>query len=400
MDRGHDGMQGTSYSPLGLVVRFPVRGTSLCASLGCGPAPPTRPQGSDARRCVHHFSRVERTTLQRAFSRQVKPTTLQTPSSCPSLGCAGPAPAPTRPQGSDARTCVHHFSRRVERTTLQRAGAKTPRLTFIGRQLAATEQQQGEKSPPHPLPAPPPSFSSIGSTSEMSQGNFTDNDDVDDAFLAELMSTDIDVGEEEGAAAAAACTLPVLGNIWECSMLRKLVTTDDSGKEFSGWSCGWCMKRDDVPFRGVNASKALWHVLKEAGHDIRPCRGHIPKNKVAQYRQLANSKAQAKDLRVRKKSTLTTTIGDLQDRTAISMTAAGRAMELVHCFYCFMLLFLSVTLLTFSLPPSVLQVIISCEHQRMKKWWDWVDHSCQPRTTPLLLQRISKLGRMSPKPRV
>ena len=147
------------------------------------------------------------------------------------------------------------------------------------------------------------------------------------------MNLDIDVrGDNEAdeapvAAAAAECTLPVLGNIWECPKIRKFVTTDDSGKEFTGWSCGWCMKRDVLPFRGVNASKALWHVLKEAGHDIRPCRGHIPQNNLAQYRQLANSKAEAKDSRVRKNSTLTTTIGDLQDRAAMSMMAAGRASE-------------------------------------------------------------------------
>ena len=87
------------------------------------------------------------------------------------------------------------------------------------------------------------------------------------------------------------------------------------------------MKRNDVPFRGVNASKALWHVLKEAGHDIRPCQGHIPHNNLAQYQQLANSKAEAKDSRVRKNSTLTTTIGDLQDQAAMSVMAVGRASE-------------------------------------------------------------------------
>ena len=88
------------------------------------------------------------------------------------------------------------------------------------------------------------------------------------------MNSDIDVrGDneaDEAPAAAAACTLPVLGNIWECPKIRKFVTTDDSGKEFTGWSCGWCMKRNDVPFRGLNASKALWHVLKEAGQTLGP----------------------------------------------------------------------------------------------------------------------------------
>ncbi len=54
MDRGHYGTQGTNYSPLGIILQFPVRGTSLCASLGCGPLP-TRLQGRDALACLHHF---------------------------------------------------------------------------------------------------------------------------------------------------------------------------------------------------------------------------------------------------------------------------------------------------------------------------------------------------------
>ena len=96
MDRGHDGTLGTNYSPLGIIVQFPVRVTSLCESL---------------------------------------------------VRCA----LPTRPQQRDARTCVH--VRRVEQTTLEGAGETTPRLIFVGHQLAATEQQQGEKLPPPPLPA-------------------------------------------------------------------------------------------------------------------------------------------------------------------------------------------------------------------------------------------------------
>ena len=64
----------------------------------------------------------------------------------------------------------------------------------------------------------------------MSQGDFGDNADVDDAFLEELMNSDIDVqGDNEAdeapaaAAAAAECTLLVLGNIWECPKIRKFV---------------------------------------------------------------------------------------------------------------------------------------------------------------------------------
>ena len=94
MDWGHNSMQGTNYSPLGIIIQFPVRGTSLFASLHCDLLP-------------------------------------------------------TRPQGRDAQACVHHFVRQVEPTMLQCACAKTPRLIFVGHQLAATELQQGEKSPPH-----------------------------------------------------------------------------------------------------------------------------------------------------------------------------------------------------------------------------------------------------------
>ena len=168
----------------------------------------------------------------------------------------------------------------------------------------------------------------------------------DDDFLDALINQNDEQNEEEEDG-----PLPVLSNIWEYPMLTRTVGIDDNGNSFSGWSCGWCMKRGDVPFRGVNASKALWHVLKEPGHDIRPCRGHIPHNKLAQYRQLAISKAQAKDLRVRKKSTLTTTIGDLQDRAAMSMSAVGRAFELVHCSYCVALL----SSVTYCLHSSCLQ---------------------------------------------
>jgi hypothetical protein len=74
----------------------------------------------------------------------------------------------------------------------------------------------------------------------MSQGDFGDNDDVDDAFLVELMSTDIDVGggNEEDGVAAAACTLAVLDHIWECPMLRKFITRTVVGKSLLGGAVG------------------------------------------------------------------------------------------------------------------------------------------------------------------
>jgi hypothetical protein len=99
-------------------------------------------------------------------------------------------------------------------------------------------------------------------------------------------------------------------------------------KSYEGWSCGWCMRRDDgsndPPFRGANASKALWHVLQESGHDIRPCRGNIPANRMRQYQNLSQTKALQKDARAQRSALLSSNIDDLQDRTVHSMTEGRR----------------------------------------------------------------------------
>ena len=163
-----------------------------------------------------------------------------------------------------------------------------------------------------------------GSSSNMSQ-------DEDDDFLDALINqNDEETNEEEEDG-----PLPVLRIIWECPMITRTVGIDDSTRNsFSGWSCGWCMKRPDgtevPPFRGANARKALWHVLKEPGHDIRPCRGNIPRQKMRQYKELENSKALAKDLRTQKTASMMNNIQDLQDRTVLKMSS-GRASALVLC---------------------------------------------------------------------
>ena len=88
------------------------------------------------------------------------------------------------------------------------------------------------------------------------------------------------------------------------------------------------MRRDDgsndPPFRGANASKALWHVLQESGHDIRPCRGNIPANRMRQYQDLSQTKALQKDTRAQRSALLSSNIDDLQDRTVHSMTVGRR----------------------------------------------------------------------------
>ena len=201
------------------------------------------------------------------------------------------------------------------KSLIKQQSTKTPHLRFIGQDLC-TEQQQEEGSPPSPSPPSP-----RGSSSNMSQD--------DDDFLDALINQNDEQNDEEEDG-----PLPVLRNIWECPMLTRTVGIDDTGKSFSGWSCGWCMKRSDgtevPPFRGANARKALWHVLKEPGHDIWPCRGNIPRQKMRQYKELENSKALAKDLRTQKTASMTNNIQDLQDRTVLKM-ASGRASALVLC---------------------------------------------------------------------
>ena len=210
--------------------------------------------------------------------------------------------------------CAHVEQMLIElqstKSLVVQQSTKTPYLHVIGQDLS-TEQQQEEGSPPSPSPS-----------SNMSQ----DDDDFLDALINQ---NDEEKNEEE-----ADGPLPVLRIIWECPMITRTVGIDDNGNSFSGWSCGWCMKRPDgtevPPFRGANARKALWHVLKEPGHDIRPCRGNIPRQKMRQYKEMENSKALAKDLRTQKTASMMNNIQDLQDRTVLKM-ASGRASALVLC---------------------------------------------------------------------
>jgi hypothetical protein len=73
------------------------------------------------------------------------------------------------------------------------------------------------------------------------------------------------------------------------------------------------------PFRPMNATKALLHVSKVAGFDIRPCRGHIPAAKSKQYKALYLSKTLTKEQRRSRKDTMSNSISDLQDRTVLAL---------------------------------------------------------------------------------
>jgi hypothetical protein len=39
--------------------------------------------------------------------------------------------------------------------------------------------------------------------------------------------------------------LQSLHNIWDCPYMNKIIRTDDDGKSYAGWTCGWCPPQKD-----------------------------------------------------------------------------------------------------------------------------------------------------------
>jgi hypothetical protein len=132
----------------------------------------------------------------------------------------------------------------------------------------------------------------------------------------------IDVGEDQDE------ELPVLSSIWECPMINKFAGFDINGKPFSGWTCGWCPLENDgaqpKPFWSMNATKALIHVAKVLGYDVRPCKGRIQAAKSRQYQNLHLSKTLMKEQRKSRKDTISNFIADMQDRTVLSLAEGAK----------------------------------------------------------------------------
>jgi len=123
----------------------------------------------------------------------------------------------------------------------------------------------------------------------------------------------IDVDEEQDEE-----KLPVLSSIWDCPMINKFAGFDDNGKALSGWICGWCPLENDgsspKPFKTMNATKALAHVTRVGGYDIRPCCGHIPASRQTLTKEHRNSK----------RDTMGNSIADIQDRTVLALAEGAK----------------------------------------------------------------------------
>ena len=123
--------------------------------------------------------------------------------------------------------------------------------------------------------------------------------------------------------------LPVLTSIWECPNITKVTGFDDNGTSYAGWTCGWCPLENNgskpKPFRTMNATKALGHVAKISGYDIRPCRGRIPAATSRQYQELYLSKTVTKEQRKNKKDVMNNKIANMQDRTVFSLAEGANS---------------------------------------------------------------------------
>ncbi len=108
----------------------------------------------------------------------------------------------------------------------------------------------------------------------------------------------------------------------------KCTAVGDDGHLYAGWKCDFCPCKPDWsevnPFRTQHATKALCHVLKINGYDIRPCRGFIPPGKVWQYQMLYQSKVADKDQWQQNRQTIASNISNLQDWTLQSLAALSR----------------------------------------------------------------------------
>ena len=85
--------------------------------------------------------------------------------------------------------------------------------------------------------------------------------------------------------------LEPLTTIWDCPEMNLALREVTDGVFVSGWTCGHCPRPPpgaENSFKHQNAKKALHHVLKNPGQNIKLCKGNIPFQKKQQYKALYN----------------------------------------------------------------------------------------------------------------
>ncbi len=91
-------------------------------------------------------------------------------------------------------------------------------------------------------------------------------------------------------------------SIWDCPQINKF-TLEENGFVKNGWRCNWCMTPSAM-FSSFSATKALAHVLRLPGSDVRPCTGIIPESVMLGYKDLYSRKMESSRSRSGNKSSI------------------------------------------------------------------------------------------------
>ena len=81
-------------------------------------------------------------------------------------------------------------------------------------------------------------------------------------------------------------------------------------------------------FSSFSATKALAHVLRLPGSDVRPCTGIIPESVMLGYKDLYSRKMESSRSRSGNKSSISDSIENIQERTAGAMSTVRTGVRL------------------------------------------------------------------------
>ncbi len=109
--------------------------------------------------------------------------------------------------------------------------------------------------------------------------------------------------------------------IWDCPKINKVVS-EENGVIRNGWRCNWCMNPPAM-FASISATKALAHVLRLPGSDVRPCTGIITKTFALGYKDLYRRKMDISRSHSNNKNSMADSIDNIQERTSGAMSVVS-----------------------------------------------------------------------------
>jgi len=110
-------------------------------------------------------------------------------------------------------------------------------------------------------------------------------------------------------------------SIWDCPRINNF-TLEENGVVKNGWRCNWCMNPPAM-FSSFSATKALAHVLRLPGSDVRPCTGIITETFALGYKDLYRRKMDVSHSRSNNKNSMADSIDNIQERTSGAMLVAS-----------------------------------------------------------------------------